>query len=529
MAITLKYMALTLKERALAGQLSGLIGGGKEVTDAIKNGIDIIINKYPDVKNNSKPNPSSKPHESVDTKQLEQEIKSTEEKKSQLEKEIESLKAKKAAEKDDSPVEPSKLKELEKVTSKVKDLQTLEKLCGYSKDLEQNKSTYDKSCNKLLTNLTDGLEKFLGYQETSKGYTGEGIVYSDLDRLCDGVMAFLHGVLDNIKPKLGQHNDKIREAIESLITHKHSGKNGFNTAIGAVVEGVKGYNEGVKASNRKVDEKFKSGVSAILPRDQEGNAGRVEEAKREVEAKLAECQEKAAEFNDAFNLATNSEMKNAVNDLNPKLHERVVVAAKAVKHESDRLTELSTKESEELRETEAKIRSVLQGLNDSVNRSITTQVKSLVKFLCSEVSAIKDKLVSISEMLGNYVEQLKRWISDADAFFQKVMKDVHKIEKNAPGILNQMNVEDKAKELQKKGEELHRRFEYAKNEVGHLVDAAKKKEVNELDTWSAAAGKVVGAAQGKCYLILGKSEIKDSGEPEIKKQADALQKKATDL
>ncbi|GBE61031.1 hypothetical protein, conserved [Babesia ovata] len=51
----------------------------------------------------------------------------------------------------------------------------------------------------LLTNLTEGLEKFLGYNSDSKGYDGSGIVYSDLDRLCDGVMAFLHGVLSGVK------------------------------------------------------------------------------------------------------------------------------------------------------------------------------------------------------------------------------------------------------------------------------------------------------------------------------------------
>ncbi|GBE62919.1 hypothetical protein, conserved [Babesia ovata] len=346
-------------------------------------------------------------------------------------------------------------------------------------------------------------------------------------------MSFLHGVLDNIQPKLGQHKTHLTSALNSLKSTNDNGITKYRTAIAAVASKVKAYNDAVRQSNESVSGPIKKFHKEMQELQNEvtdrSTKEEVEQAERKVNEKLAECQRHAAEFNNAFNLATNSEMKTNLNDLNAKLHDSIVVAAKAVNHETDRLTELSTKESENLNETEQKITSALKSLKDSVNGSITTQVKSLVQFLCSEVSAIKDKLVSISEMLGNYVEQLKRWISDADAFFQKVMKDVHKIEKNAPGILNQMNVEDKAKELQKKGEELHRRFEYAKNEVGHLVDAAKKKEVNELDTWSAAAGKVVGAAQGKCYLILGKSEIKDSGEPEIKKQADALQKKATDL
>ncbi|GBE58608.1 hypothetical protein, conserved [Babesia ovata] len=56
-----------------------------------------------------------------------------------------------------------------------------------------------EECKNLLTNLCDGLQTFLGYDENSKGYTGSGIVYSDLDRLCDGVMSFLHGVLDGVR------------------------------------------------------------------------------------------------------------------------------------------------------------------------------------------------------------------------------------------------------------------------------------------------------------------------------------------
>ncbi|GBE62034.1 hypothetical protein, conserved [Babesia ovata] len=78
----------------------------------------------------------------------------------------------------------NKLKELTK---------NLEAFIGQENDGNDNPAT------KLLENLTEGLEKFLGYQETSKGYDGTGIVYSDLDRLCDGVMAFLHGVLSGVK------------------------------------------------------------------------------------------------------------------------------------------------------------------------------------------------------------------------------------------------------------------------------------------------------------------------------------------
>ncbi|CDR71912.1 hypothetical protein, conserved [Babesia bigemina] len=67
-------------------------------------------------------------------------------------------------------------------------------------------------------------------------------------------MGFLTGVLSNIQGHLGQHNGQINEAIEALNKNKHGGKKGFNIAIGKVVEGVRGYNDGVMKSNNKVSE-----------------------------------------------------------------------------------------------------------------------------------------------------------------------------------------------------------------------------------------------------------------------------------
>ncbi|GBE60568.1 hypothetical protein, conserved [Babesia ovata] len=84
------------------------------------------------------------------------------------------------------------LDDLEKRQNQVKELG--DKLTIFT---EKDKNT--NACKDLLENLTDGLEKFLGYNKDSKGYDGTGIVYSDLDRLCDGVMSFLHGVLSGVK------------------------------------------------------------------------------------------------------------------------------------------------------------------------------------------------------------------------------------------------------------------------------------------------------------------------------------------
>ncbi|GBE58839.1 hypothetical protein, conserved [Babesia ovata] len=85
-------------------------------------------------------------------------------------------------------------KDLKERQEKLKELS--DKLKTLIGDENNNKNG---ECKKILENHTEGLEKFLGFNPNSKGYDGTGIVYSDLDRLCDGVMAFLHGVLSGVK------------------------------------------------------------------------------------------------------------------------------------------------------------------------------------------------------------------------------------------------------------------------------------------------------------------------------------------
>ncbi|GBE63115.1 hypothetical protein, conserved [Babesia ovata] len=85
-------------------------------------------------------------------------------------------------------------KSLEYHNASMKSLETLKELCGYAEKVDNNKNNPSAT---LLNNLCTGLENFLGYHDGN--YTGEGIVYSDLDRLCDGVMSFLHGVLSGVK------------------------------------------------------------------------------------------------------------------------------------------------------------------------------------------------------------------------------------------------------------------------------------------------------------------------------------------
>ncbi|CDR71436.1 hypothetical protein, conserved, partial [Babesia bigemina] len=130
-------------------------------------------------------------------------------------------------------------KALEDIESKLKQVKNLQK------NLEG--LTDQNSCQKLLENLCAGLETFLGFNKDSKGYDGSGIVYSDLDRLCDGVMGFLSGVLGAVKNEnevITYDNNlqtKLKDVLDTLNTKIGHGRAGLAVSVAAVKGWLEGY------------------------------------------------------------------------------------------------------------------------------------------------------------------------------------------------------------------------------------------------------------------------------------------------
>ncbi|CDR71559.1 hypothetical protein, conserved [Babesia bigemina] len=258
------------------------------------------------------------------------------------------------------------------IESKLSQLEKLkESLTGFT---EKN------NCKNLLENLCSGLETFLGFNPSSKGYDGQGIVYSDLDRLCDGVMGFLSGVLSNIYSHLGQHKNTLNEAITLLEQNKHAGKKGFNVAIGKVVEGVGRYNGNVKKSNDLVKTAIKNlqrgmknykkeELQTKLPNsiDPKRPTASTQESVEKAKSLVEDCRKYAKDFITAVDIKTKTDAtKNAIKDLNPKLRDTIENVRKNMQHESKRLKELSSKESKDLEATEDKIKKTLSSLKVNV-------------------------------------------------------------------------------------------------------------------------------------------------------------------
>ncbi|GBE58855.1 hypothetical protein, conserved [Babesia ovata] len=213
----------------LAGQLGGFIGGGQEVKDAILYGLHSNVTQLEKLLNAScggkgccgtdkitlnTYNESLKKYlgvEPLTSENLDKMLPDGILKglidclrllKGKIQQKIESLKndIEKLKDAGQSPKNASQIdklnKDVQSHNASMKSLDTLSELCGYADKIHNNHVNENPSKN-LLDNLCTGLEKFLGYEKGN--YTGEGIVYSDLDRLCDGVMAFLHGVLSGVR------------------------------------------------------------------------------------------------------------------------------------------------------------------------------------------------------------------------------------------------------------------------------------------------------------------------------------------
>ncbi|GBE63413.1 hypothetical protein, conserved [Babesia ovata] len=126
-------------------------------------------------------------------------------------------------------------KSLDSHQKSMSSLKSLDKLCQHCDEVSKINKNHDGNCAEILKNLTEGLEKFLGYEKGN--YTGEGIVYSDLDRLCDGVMSFLHGVLSGVQDDdnvTTYDTDTLKNVIDTLHNSVGKGRQAFGNAVSQV-------------------------------------------------------------------------------------------------------------------------------------------------------------------------------------------------------------------------------------------------------------------------------------------------------
>ncbi|GBE62936.1 hypothetical protein, conserved [Babesia ovata] len=250
-------------------------------------------------------------------------------------------------------------------------------------------------------------------------------------------MSFLHGVLSNIQPKLGQHKDTLNIALNSLNNSNNNGITKYKAAIAAVADGVHTYNEKVAASNDAV----KSVVTTLREFSERAldTAIKVEHAEKSIDLKVEDCKKNAQTFITNIDTSrSDNPLNNAISDLNAKLKDKLENVRKTVAYESDRLGEVKGYEHTEMTQAIENVEKVMSTLKTNVDCKIDTQVKLFVTKVREQVEPILKELKKISKSLHDYVAELGRWIDNANSAVDKALEMAKKIlyEVNEDAVTN---------------------------------------------------------------------------------------------
>ncbi|CDR71706.1 hypothetical protein, conserved, partial [Babesia bigemina] len=483
----------------LAGQLGGFVGQSESVKKAVVNAIKAYFDNNPSLKNDLKDVYSSHVTKlSVSDKSADQAddtVKISE--LSQLvSKEIAKISAEiEHLEKHNnlynhSPPSLSPSADSAKLQSKLEALKKVKELCGFY----ENSNNQQNEPKNLLDNLCDGLQTFLGFDPNSKGYTGDGIVYSDLDRLCDGVMGFLSGVLKDVSDK--QPYKVGRDILETLLrdikNNLSTGREGFKV-IAQVADRVREHNESVKESNKKVSDPIEKLQGEMKNLTTTGHDFTTENER------VGEQLQKFKKHAEAFCGSMRDAEKNIL-DLNNDCRTKVNSALKIVTRESAIVHRFSDKAREDLDRMMNAIKTTLDELNTRINIEVRNQVSLLVEALKDKVTIILQQVKKISKTLSKCVVDLDHWIIAACKICYQTEQEVETIlgevnDREGSDSNNRNGIQLAVKALQKKISELH-------NAGNKALDNVR----NDLGLALATVVEMDGHLKGDLYNV--KNEIK---------------------
>ncbi|CDR71564.1 hypothetical protein, conserved [Babesia bigemina] len=340
------------------------------------------------------------------------------------------------------------------------------------------KNTLKNNPTNILTNLCTGLEKFLGFNSDSKGYDGTGIVYSDLDRLCDAVMGFLSGVLSNIKDHLGQHKDEIDIAIDTLNTNKHAGKKGFNVAIGSVVEGVRGYNEKVMISHNKLSSLINRLIGQMELLNDEVQKLTTDADLEIINQKIIECLQQVKYYE-----ADMERAEKDVEDLEDHFECRVRYFNRLISCQADRLMDIWRKQQDDLQQVEAVVVRQLDITRREIYNACAHKTRESIQKLSAHIYKLRAVIENVNTTLSQDLNDLQQWITKADEVVDLALAKVTDIVSEATGAhgkQHKQNLIDAVHNLKQKGLDWCDAYESAKRSLVALVKNARD-AVGKLD------------------------------------------------
>ncbi|CDR96519.1 hypothetical protein BBBOND_0304230 [Babesia bigemina] len=428
-------------------------------------------------------------------------------------------------------LDSSQQKAFDDIQSKFTQLENLQK--------SLNGFTDQKSCETLLTNLCSGLEKFLGFSSDSKGYTGEGIVYSDVDRLCDAVMAFLLGVLEGVKDEnevttydnyITPNDRKLQNVLDTLNNKIGTGRTGLVESVAAVKGWLEGYEGGVNQKNSKItmpiyelEKQIKDKISKL----QEFVSKKYEDKESELAAWVNSIEELPKKSKKSYEALSHLD-----GNLKNKLHPHVDV----INRFSESFKKTLYNDFVGLVQVCGKVDEEFNGLNEHVDNCINHPVNGLKKRIDNDIQEFQHNLsTKHPKALEESIKNAKQMLTDAkqaaDEYLQKFEpQKKEQFDDKIKAIEALLDEIDKSKNT--KGVSLPATESKLHGEVSALTGMISEME-SQLQAGASKIGNAINVAVQGINLALrtldekvkeGLEKMKQQINPEVKKVISALKK-----
>ncbi|GBE62924.1 hypothetical protein, conserved [Babesia ovata] len=455
----------------LSGKLGQFIGKSEAVTKAIKNAINTIIDSDDDFKSlknspsSTVQSPAAVSAEPINGGELSKKIKHYEELKKPLEK------------RQNDKISPLSSEDSRLLSSYESKLDALQRLKSLNESLSSLSNNND-NCKKLLENLCTGLEKFLGY--SNGNYTGSGIVYSDLDRLCDGVMSFLLECLKGSEPLLKHYYSDITNTISDLESKigKGHGVSGFASAIGIVQRGLQGYESSL---NKKINDVVgdKTEHNGTLKALNDNITKNIHEVNNLKSASLDDVVADLAKRVYAGLEAKVNKVKEVIKQLDGTLQAKLNNDFEKIDMEVRHLKKNAQGDRWRMEKLKDNVDKVLTDLKSSVDKEISHRFSAMRKTLNSAVLDIQEKVREINKNLQQYVKELTEWIAAAESILTTALQKIEQIldgvkdgREGNKGAGQKTVIHEKADGMKTKADRLHDAYEQAREDVAAQASLA---------------------------------------------------------
>ncbi|CDR71789.1 hypothetical protein, conserved [Babesia bigemina] len=273
-------------------------------------------------------------------------------------------------------------------------------------------------------NLVPGLEKFLGFNKDPKGYEGSGIVYSDLDRLCDGVMGFLSGVLGAVKDEnevttydnyITPDDNKLQKVLEEVNNNIGSGRTGLAASVGAVKGWLEGYEGEMKTRTKTV-----TGPLDTTIRDIYQSAEYIKTLRsQEYDA----VSDKLADWADSVNsLVTQPKSSlDSLRDLDPNLKNKLETNVCVIFNSVNTFVESTKLDYSDLVAVASSVDRDLTTLESQISSTVTEQVRVLKETVTKGIDGLR---MLVKEELERKVKLLTDTVWKLHTVRQNIKKSV---------------------------------------------------------------------------------------------------------